>query len=221
MKNRIKAILILALLAAIVLYFNSKRISNLAETVKYSQPTNRPLPILTTPKQRLDSYQPARGDIKYRVVPFPVISTDAATNWNLYTGRDYGFSFIFPPETKMETTEQIGYQLPPNQAYKGSRDNFEIKMTNAKSAYYLLFLNYPNFSVADTKVTATSTVTTNGLKMVKKILESANPDFASSEIIEYDFEKDNKKFIWYGTFDAEDFESINNFESIVGSMKFQ
>ncbi len=221
MKNRIRAIAILTLLAAAVVYFNSKRIHTLVQRVEYLQPTNRPLPMLSTPKQRLDSYTPQRGDIKYRVVPPPVISTDTTTQWSLYTSRDYGFSFIFPPDSKIDSTEQLGYQLPPNQAYKGSRDNFQIEITNNKSAYYLLFLNYPNFSVANTTTTASSVLTNNGIKMTKKILASTNPDFASSQIIEYDFEKNSKKFIWYGTFDSQDFESINNFESVVQSMKFQ
>ncbi len=184
------------------------------------QPENRPLPVLTSPKKRLDSYTPQRGDIKYRVVPKPVISTDPNSNWSLYTSRDYGFSFIFPPNTAIESTESLGYQLPPNLAFKGSRDNFEIKMSNKSGAYFLFFLNYPNFKVENTTTTAQTIFTIAGAKGNKIIMQSTDPKYASSQIIMFNFEKNGKSFIWYGAFDSQDYESINNFQSIVDSTKF-
>ncbi len=222
MKQKIIVISVLVVIAGAAVYFYSGQKSEYWNTYSdAAQSSSRPLPELTSAKKRLDSYTPARGDIKYRVVPKPVVSTDPNTGWNLYTSKDYGFSFIFPPNAPIESTESLGYQLPSSQAYKGSRDNFEIKITNKEvGAYYLLFLNYPNFQVSNTTTTAQSLQTISGLSMVKKILQSTNPSFSSSQIITYTFEKSGRSYIWYGTFDSKDFESINNFESIVGSMRF-
>lgn len=181
----------------------------------------RPLPELTSATARLASYTPAKGDLKYRIVPKPTISTDPQNNWNIYTSKEYGFSFSYPHDTQIESTETLGYQLPPKDAYKGSRDTFEIKITNKRGAYFVLFMNNPNTTVASSTIVSTTKEKNTELDLTKQILESTNPKYSSSDIIEYAFEKKNKKFLWYGTFDEKDFESINEFQSIVQSMKFK
>lgn len=213
-------ITVLALVAVIliVVAIRIKPYSN-AKLAKGEPP--RPLPELTTATSRLASYTAAKGDIKYRVIPKPTQSIDEQTGWNLYTSKEYGFSFTYPLETQIESTETLGYQLPPKDAFKGSRDNFEIKITNKRAAFFILFMNNPTFSVASTTVTSTTTEKNGAIQFTKQILKSENPKYSSSDIITYSFEKNNKKFIWYGTFSNEDFQSINEFQSIVKSMKFK
>lgn len=221
MKQKLIAIGILTVLAAVAIYFNSKiKLVSLVRTEISLQPSDRPLPLLTSPEQRVNSYTPSYGDFKYRLVQRPVVSQDPTTHWNLYESREYGFSFTFPPDTRIASTESLGYQLPPTQAYHGSRDNFEIKMVNPREAYFLLFLNYPNFHIDNSTTTSQTTVNVNNLKMTKQIMQSTDPKFSGSEIIEYGFDQTGRHYIWYGTFDAQDFESINDFQSIVQSLKF-
>ena len=82
-------------------------------------------------------------------------------------------------------------------------------------------MNNPELSLASTTITSTTSEKSGALTLVKDILKSENPKYASSEIITYGFEKSNKKFVWYGTFDEKDFQSINEFQSMVQSMKFK
>lgn len=219
-KHSHKVIIVLAIVAVIliVVAIRIKPFSS-ARLAKGEPP--RPLPELTTATSRLASYTAAKGDIKYRVVPKPTQSIDEQTGWNQYSSKEYGFSFIYPLETQIESTETLGYQLPPKDAFKGSRDNFEIKITNKRGAFFILFMNSPSFSVASTTITSTTPEKNGAIQLTKQILKSENPKYSSSEIITYSFEKNNKKFVWYGTFDDEDFESINQFQSIVKSMKFK
>jgi hypothetical protein len=220
----ITTIIILAVIAAGLIYLGAKfraQIHSPSAGPKLSL-EGRPLPPLSTAAQRVASYTPANGDIKYRIVQAPILGTDAASGWNLYTSQEYGFSFIFPPAAKiLDNTESLGYQLPPSQAYKGSRDTFQIVMQGQNNAYFLLLMDDPDFQVASTTVTASSTVTVNGVKMAKDILTSQEAQYKSSQILVYTFIKSGHGFIWYGTFDVKDFASINDFESMVESTKFK
>ncbi len=223
-KKHFIVIIVLAAAVCVLVYFATK-----AKTQTQKETPNvqlglkgRPVPELSTTQQRIDSYTPARGEIKYRIVPKPVIGTDLESGWNLYTSTDYGFSFTFPPETKiLDNTEALGYQLPSNLSYKGSRDTFQIVMQGKNNSYFILLMNDLNFGVASTTVTASSTVSANNIKMLKQIWDSTDTQFKSSQIITYSFEKDSRGYIWYGTFDDKDFESINDFQSIVTSTKFK
>ncbi len=224
-KNKIIVIIILAVVAAGLIYLGSRfRAQIHGPSAAGAQPAlqGRPLPQLSTAAQRVASYTPSGGDIKYRIVQKPVIGADAASGWDLYTSQEYGFSFIFPPADKiLDNTESLGYQLPPSQAYKGSRDTFQIIMQGQNNSYFLLLMDDPDFSVASTTVTASSTATVNGLKMSKEILSSQETQYQSSQIIVYSFVKSGHSFVWYGTFEAKDFESINDFESMAESTTFK
>ena len=219
-KNKLYAIGILLLIAVAVLFANHRYRPLFNNYPKADAPATQPLPPLSDAGSRQQSYVPARGDIKYRVVAKPVVSVDQATAWNIYTSQEYGFSFIFPTDYTLNSTEALGYQLPPNQAYKGSRDNFQIIMTNARAGYAILLMNSPDFAVPTATSTSDTTISANGLSFRKQIYQSLDPNFKNSEILVFQFEKNNKKFIWYGAFNNSDFESINEFQSMVTSTKF-
>ncbi len=223
-QNKILTIIVLAVVAGILVFLAARD----GEGIKNENPNvqiglkGRPVPELSTTQQRIDSYTPAKGEIKYRIVPKPIIGLDPESGWNLYTSTDYGFSFTYPLETKiLDNTEALGYQLPANLSYKGSRDTFQIVMQGKNNSYFMLLMNDLNFGVASTTVTASSTVSVNGLKMLKEIWDSTDTQFKTSQIITYSFEKDSRGYIWYGTFDNKDFESINDFQSIVTSTSFK
>ncbi len=225
LQKKIIAIATLTVIAAVVIYIyaaknhNTSVVESSGNTVSLS---GRPLPDISTAQKRIASYTPQNGDIKYRIAQQPLIAAATSTpGWNLYTSNEYGFTFIFPSAAKiLDNTEALGYQLPPSQNYKGSRDSFQIIMQGKNNAVFLLFMNDPDFGVASTTVTASSTLTISGLKATKQILKSTDPAFSASQIIVYSFAEDNHKFIWYGTFDAKDYESINEFQSIAESTKF-
>ena len=219
MRNKIITIAVLTLLAGTALWFKSHQAipKDLEIT---TTPINRPLPVLSTATKRRQSYEPVRGDVKYRVVPKPLLGTDFKTGWNTYTSKEYNFSFTYPKTTHLDTTEGLGYQLPPADAIHGSRDTFQIEISNPKSAFFLLFMNDKNATLPPATTTSQTILNANGISMQKKIMQSTEEKFASSEIIVYTFEKNNKLFMWYGTFDAQDFASINEFESVVASTIF-
>ncbi len=218
--NKYKTIGILLALSAALVFFMVKNIPKPSSDKKNVDPP-RPLPELTTASSRLASYTPEKGDIKYRLVPKGTIVKDAGTGWNIYASKEYGFSFTYPADTQLESTESLGYQLPPQQAYKNSRDNFEIKITNQRNAFFILFMNPPNFLVPSTTEVSKTVGKNTGFAFTKQILQSQISKYSSSQIIVYSFEKNNRKFIWYGTFDQNDFESINQFESVFSSTKFK
>lgn len=223
MKRKLFAIGMLCIVATLVLFARERQKLHAAPTVtrQNTQPQDMPLPPLSTPEQRLSSYQPQKWDIKYRIVRPPVIASSTLPGWGLYTSAEYGFHFTFPEDAQLSSTEDLGYQLPPNEAYEGSRDTFQIIIKNQRDAYFILFMNDPNFAVASTTVMAKTTQTINGLSMNKQILQSTEPQFRADEIIVYTFEHANKQFIWYGVSESKDVESINDFESIVQSMQFE
>ena len=224
MPNKFRAIILLVIVAALAIYFYAAKRGKNSYTQANSifQIGGRPLPDISTAQKRVNSYEPDKGDFKYRIVPKPVITTDQTADWNLYTSTEYGFSFSFPQTLKiLDNTESLGYQLPPNQAFKGSRDNFQIIMQGKNNSYFLLFLNTPNAQVVSNKATATSTLTISGIKTLKQIFSNTDPAFSSSEVITYNQQQGNHNYLWYGAFDAKDFESINDFESMVTSMKFK
>ena len=222
MKNKVIAIIILAVVASIAIYADNRHGDSTvpADSNSSGATIHQPLPPLTSAQQRVSSYTPQPGDLKYRQILKPEIGPDQTPSWNLYTSREYGFIFIYPASTTLVSTEDLGYQLPPNEAYKGSRDNFQIEITNRRNAVYLLFLNNPNFTLQEATSTSLTTALVNGITMTKEILTSTDPEFLASEMITYKFEKNKRQFIWYGAFDAKDFESINDFLSVVNSTTF-
>jgi hypothetical protein len=222
-RKKILAIVILAVVAALVIFLSVRKRNQTSPQADNSQLSlsGRPLPELSTAQKRINAYTPANGDLKYRIAQKPVITIDAVTGWNLYISKEYGFSFSFPPAVKiLDNTESLGYQLPPNLSYKGSRDSFQIVMQGKTNSYFLLLMDDLSFNVPNATVTASSTLTINDIKVAKEILTSGDPAFSSSQIIDYSFEKNGHGYIWYGTFDSKDFESINDFQSMAESMKF-
>ena len=171
--------------------------------------------------QKRNAYKVQKGEIKYRVVTKPSFTVDPLTKWNIYTSNEYGFTFTFPPSLEIKSTEALGFQLPPDKAFKGSRDSLEIAVTKPGVSADLLYMNYTDFQVGtSTALTAETSFTNNGFIYSKKIYSDPSAQAQSNEIIVYKTEYAKKSYIWYGVMSDKDFESINDFESIVRSFKF-
>ena len=117
---------------------------------------SHPLPQTITIGDRT-SFKYPPGDINYRVVRKPVTARDMQTGWNTYASGEYGFTFSVPVDTQITSTENLGFQLPKELAYKGSRDNFEVSMVNTSGAVFYLFLNNTKFRPPNGTLISTST----------------------------------------------------------------
>lgn len=191
---------------------------NTASLETQIQQNTQPVPDSISLEQRTQLKYP-KGDVKYRVVYKPVVTIDSETGWDLYQSREYGFTFVYPPEMTIDSTESLGFQLPKELAYKGSRDNFEITLSKKNGAVFFMYLNNPEFSATGT-LTSTTTVTSNGLTYTKEIYAGTDSGKNTSEIITYRTAKNSYSFAWYGAMNEKDVESINQFESVVTSFKF-
>ncbi len=207
-----------AVLLAVVFWLYQNEPANIPGTAE-TPTASHPLPQTITIQDRT-SFKYPPGDINYRVVRKPVTTRDMQTGWNTYTSPEYGFTFSVPVDTQVTSTENLGFQLPKELAYKGSRDNFEVSMVNTSGAVFYLFMNNTKFRPPNGTLISTSTTVSNGITYDKQIMTAVGGG-GMDEIIVYKTERNKNQYIWYAAMGEHDWQSINEFESIVDSFKFQ